>query len=126
MCMLYREDGSFLVELRKKNDWPGLNFPGGHIEPSESVPSSVRREMKEETGLEVGELTPCGYYEWNVPNEETRHLALLFRSGDFSGELKSSDEGPVFWIKENEVRSYPLSQDFEDILKLMRLGLHSK
>ena len=98
--MLYRLDGSFLVEMREKKDWPGLTFPGGHVEIEESILDSVVREMREETGYEVSHLEPCGYYEWNIPKENVRHLCLLFKSKDFEGSLRSSKEGKVFWIKE--------------------------
>ena len=65
MCMLYKEDGTFLVIDRKKQDWPGINFPGGHVEDEESVPESVIREMKEETGYDLHSVEECGYFEWN-------------------------------------------------------------
>ena len=64
--MLYKDDGSFLVEMREKKDWPGLTFPGGHVEKDESILESVSREMKEETGYDVFDLEPCGYFEWNI------------------------------------------------------------
>lgn len=121
--MLYRPDGSFLVEKRLKQDWPGLNFPGGHVEDEESMEESAKREIKEETGYIINSLECMGYYEWNLPKEEVRHFCLLFRSQDFSGSLLSSAEGPVFWIKEEDVKKYPLSTDFDKILLLMRKGL---
>jgi 8-oxo-dGTP diphosphatase len=123
MVMLYKKDGSFLVENRLKQDWPGLNFPGGHVEDDESMEESAKREMKEETGYIINHLEWVGYFEWNLPKEEVRHFCLLFRSQDFSGSLLSSKEGPVFWIKEEEVKNYSLSTDFDKVLALMRKGL---
>lgn len=120
LCMVYRDDGSFLVQLRKKKDWPGINFPGGHVEKEESILDSVRREMKEETGLEVFDLKPCGYFEWNVPSENVRHLSLLFKTNEFKGEISSSEEGEVFWIKERDLNKYPQSTDFDLLLKQMK------
>lgn len=120
LCMLYREDGSFLVQMRRKKDWPGINFPGGHIEATESIEESVRREMREETGYEVGKLEPCGYFEWNIPKEGVRHLSLLFKSDDFSGSIHGSREGEVFWIKEEDLGKYPLSADFDKLLAQMK------
>lgn len=120
LCMLYKEDGSFLVQMRKKHDWPGINFPGGHVERYESIEESVRREMAEETGLVPDALIPCGYFEWNVPNEGIRHLSLLFKSSIFHGEIHSSKEGEVFWIKEADLSKYPLSTDFEKLLEQMK------
>lgn len=118
MCMLYKEDHSFLVIDRLKKDWPGINFPGGHIEPNESVEESVIREMKEETGLNVHSLEFVTYYEWNMIEEGVRHLCLLFRSKDFDGTLESSSEGKVFFIKKDELSHHLLSIDFDKILEL--------
>lgn len=120
LCMLYKEDGSFLVEMREKKDWPGLTFPGGHVEKNESILESVSREMKEETGYEVYDLEPCGYFEWNIPKDSIRHLSLLFKSKSFKGELKSSKEGKVFWIKEEDIPLYHLSTDFEALYLQMK------
>lgn len=118
MCMLYKEDHSFLVIDRLKKDWPGINFPGGHVEANESVEESVIREMKEETGLNVHSLEFVTYYEWNMIEEGVRHLCLLFRSKDFDGTLKSSSEGEVFFIKKDELSHHLLSIDFDKILEL--------
>ena len=123
MCMLYKEDHSFLVIDRLKKDWPGINFPGGHIETNESVEESVIREMKEETGLNVHSLEFVTYYEWNMIEEGVRHLCLLFRSKDFDGTLKSSLEGKVFFIKKDELQNYLLSTDFDKILVLASKGI---
>ena len=43
MCMVY--DGNrILVQDRMNPNWPGITFPGGHIEPKESFVESVIRE----------------------------------------------------------------------------------
>ncbi len=123
MCMLYKEDHSFLVIDRLKKDWSGINFPGGHVEANESVEESVIREMKEETGLNVHSLEFVTYYEWNMIEEGVRHLCLLFRSKDFDGTLKSSSEGKVFFIKKDELSHHLLSIDFDKILELASKGI---
>ena len=123
MCMLYREDGSFLVIDRKKQDWPGINFPGGHVEDEESIPQSVIREMKEETGYDLHSVEECGYFEWNVPKEGVRHLCILFRSKDFFGNMHSSKEGELFWIKEEDLKGKALSLDFDKVLEVCKKGL---
>ena len=122
MCMLYKEDGSFLVINRKKQDWPGINFPGGHVEDEESIPESVIREMKEETGYDLHSVEECGYFEWNVPKENVRHLAILFRSKDFSGDIHPSKEGEVLWMKEEDLKGKALSLDFDKVLEICRRG----
>ncbi len=126
MTMVYRADGSFLVEERKKNDWPGINFPGGHVEDDESIEDSAKREIKEETGLNIYELEDMGIFEWNIPNDRVRHLCIIYRTNKYSGELISSDEGSVFWMKKEDLRFYKLSTDFDKVLEKASVGLFMK
>lgn len=120
MCMVYKDDGSFLVENRLKKDWPGLTFPGGHVEDDELIEDAVIREMKEETGLELSEIEPRGYIEWNEFGDNVRHLAMLFRTKKYKGTLKSSKEGEIFFIKEKDIGKYLLSNDFEKIYQKLK------
>ena len=120
MCMVYKDDGSFLVENRLKKDWPGLTFPGGHVEDEEMIEDAVYREMKEETGLELLDIEPRGYIEWNELGDDVRHLAMLFKSNKYKGNIKSSKEGEIFFIQEKDLDKYLLSNDFEKILALVK------
>lgn len=120
MCMVYNEDGSFLVENRLKKDWPGLTFPGGHVEDDELIEEAVIREMKEETGLELSEIEPRGYIEWNEFGDDVRHLAMLFRTKKYKGSLKSSKEGEIFFVEEKDIGNYLLSNDFEKIYQKLK------
>ena len=36
MCMVTDGQGRLLVQDRVNPDWPGITFPGGHVEPGES------------------------------------------------------------------------------------------
>jgi ADP-ribose pyrophosphatase len=119
MCMLYNSNGMILVQNRIKNDWPGINFPGGHVEYDESLEESCIREMKEETGLTINKLMFVGVYEWNILKDKTRHLAILYKSNDFTGTLKSSNEGEMFWINLNDISKYKQAVDFDKILNMM-------
>ena len=117
MCMIYDDQGNILVEDRKNPNWPGVTFPGGHVEPGESFVDSVIREVKEETGLDIENPVLCGIKQFQSDDNE-RYVVLFFKTKNFSGEIKSSDEGEVFWIPRTELENYKLSIDFPDMVKI--------
>ena len=117
ICLVYK-DNQILVLDRKKKDWPGLTFPGGHVEKDEDFVSSVIREIKEETGLRIKKPILCGIEEFKTEQED-RYLMFYYKTNNFSGKIKSSKEGEVFWINRNDLNKYKLSLDLKRILKVM-------
>ena len=118
MCMIYDNKGNILVQDRLNPNWPGITFPGGHIEPNESFVKSTIREIKEETGLTISNAKPCGFKQFTNKKEGYRYIVFYFKTNCFSGELKSSSEGKVFWIKREELNQYTLAKDFDEMIKI--------
>ena len=118
LCMVCDGAGNILVQDRKKPDWPGLCFPGGHVEPGESFVESVIREVREETGLTIENPILCGTKQFQTEDGE-RYVVLLYRASRYSGELRSSDEGEVFWIPRDQLSRHQLSIDMEDMVKVL-------
>ena len=89
MCMVYK-NGQVLVEEKiiRENE-KGIIFPGGHVEPGESLKDSVIREMKEETGLVISNPKLCGVKDW-IREDGTRYLVLLYK---------------VFWVEREKLSS---------------------
>ena len=117
MCMIYDGD-NILVQDRMNPDWPGITFPGGHIETGESFVDSVIREVKEETGLDISNVTLCGVKQWTQRDGEYRYIVFFYKTNTFSGEIKSSDEGMVFWIKKDQLKNYTLANDFDKMFEV--------
>lgn len=117
MCMVTDGAGNVLVQDRKNPDWPGVTFPGGHVEPGESFVESVIREVREETGLTVGNPMLCGIKQFQ-DLKGNRYVVLLYRADRFSGELSSSEEGEVYWLKRSELENCVLADDFETMLRV--------
>lgn len=105
MCMLRRADGKVLVQNRVDPDWGGLTFPGGHIEPGESLVDSVVREMREETGLTIRHPRLIGTKSWMQKDGSGRYLVLLYTANEYEGELHDSEEGDVRWMTIDEMRA---------------------
>lgn len=117
ICMLEKEDKILVID-RKKKDWPGISFPGGHKEDDESIKESVIREMKEETGLTIKNPKLIDVYEWKWENNSL-YLAFLYKANEYEGEIVSSKEGEVFWINKKDINKYQLSTDFEEIFNIL-------
>lgn len=109
--------GNVLVQDRHADDWPGVTFPGGHVEPGESFTQSVIREVQEETGLTIQHPRLCGIKQFQTDANQ-RYVVLFYRAEQYSGTLTSSDEGEVFWVRRSELGRYRLPVDFEDMLKV--------
>ena len=114
MCMVSRGD-EVLVQRRSDRNWPGIVFPGGHAEPGEAFVESVIREVREETGLTIERPELCGVKQFE-DDDGARYVVFLYRTDRFSGELTSSSEGEVFWVKRDEVASLPLASGVAPML----------
>lgn len=103
MCMICDGKGNVVVQNKINNpNWHGWNFPGGHVEKGEYVTPSVIREMQEETGLTIANPRLCGIKEFHRSDNGKRYIVFLYIADQFSGSLKASEEGEIFW--------YPLDQ----------------
>ena len=117
MCMVY-DGNKILVQDRLNSNWPGITFPGGHIEPKESFVESTIREVYEETGLRISNLQICGMKQWTQRDGSYRYVVIFYKTNSFAGELKSSDEGKVFWINRNEISNYVVADGFMEMLEV--------
>ena len=116
MCMVCDGD-KVLVQDRVDPDWPGITFPGGHVESGESFCASVIREVYEETGLTIESPRLCGIKEWEN-TDGSRYVVFLYRTDNFSGELKSSDEGAVYWTSLSTLSTLRLTEHFDKVLEV--------
>lgn len=117
MCMISDGRGNVLVQDRRNPDWPGITFPGGHVEPGEAFTDSVVREVFEETGLTIEDPILCGTKQFQTHQNE-RYVVFLYKASRFHGELQSSDEGRVFWVPREKLPEYPLVPDFLDMVRV--------
>lgn len=117
LCMVYDGAGNILVQDRADSNWPGLCFPGGHVEPGESFVESVIREVWEETGLTIDSPILCGTKQFQTKKNE-RFVVFFYKTNRYSGKLRSSDEGEVFWIPRADLDKYTLCEDFRDMVRV--------
>jgi 8-oxo-dGTP diphosphatase len=100
-CII-RVDGK-LVFIRRKNRPQGLALPGGFVDYGESVEDAVRREMREETGLELENLRQFRVYSDPKRDPRWHCVSVVFtadgvggpKAGDDAAEIVLADAGSV-------------------------------
>lgn len=125
MCFIYTEDKILVQEKTGTKYEGGLVFPGGHVEEGESLRDSIIREIKEETGLTISKPQPCGYKDW-IQEDGTRYIVLLYKTDIFSGEIRSSNEGRVFWLDRKEIPNANLIWNMRELLDIFESNEYSE
>ncbi|MGO2891240.1 MAG: NUDIX domain-containing protein [Enterococcus devriesei] len=113
MVMIENEEGEILVQDRKKKDWPGWTFPGGHVEKDEGSYLAAVREIQEETGLAIQPRLQ-GTAEWNNLAAGTRELAFLYRAS----VTKQAVSENLFWVAKEDLQSAALAGTLHDLLPI--------
>jgi 8-oxo-dGTP diphosphatase len=80
------DEGRVLLALRRDIDW--WNLPGGGMEAGETVEEAMRREVREETGLEVVIERLVGVYS----KPQKQEVVLTLRCRVIGGTLAATEE----------------------------------
>ena len=86
------------------------NGLGGKLEPDEDVASGMKRELREEAGIECDDLQLAGTVSWpGFGKNGEDWFGFVFRIGRWSGTVRpESPEGPLVWVDVDRVLALPL------------------
>jgi ADP-ribose pyrophosphatase YjhB (NUDIX family) len=91
---------ALLIQRRDNGHWEA---PGGVLELAEDIETGLRREVLEETGLEVEPEVLTGVYK----NMARGVIALVFRCHVVGGDLQTTDEAKAsVWASASEVEAW--------------------
>ena len=117
------KDGCWLMLHRTKKavdenagKWIGI---GGHLEENESPEECVRREAREEAGIELKELRLRGVLTFILP-DWGNELTLLYTARTDADALPVCPEGTLRWVPAEEVDRLPLWEGDRVFLPLLR------
>lgn len=113
-----------IVLIYRKEEPKGWALPGGHLESKERLPDACKREVKEETGLEVkileteGPTPEFGVYDAVDRDPRKRMVTVVFGCKSIGGDLKAeTDAKRVDVFSSEKALDLELKFDHKKILK---------
>lgn len=117
LSFLIHEDKVLLIKIAGgRSGWSGkYNGIGGHVEQGEDPKSSAIREISEEAGISIDQLSLCGVMMIDVGRSPGIGLYIFVSETDF-GVPRGSKEGAPEWIHINSLDDIPLVSDLTELL----------
>lgn len=114
---IIEKDHKILLTKRKVEPFKGYwCLPGGHIEENETAVEAIRREVKEEVGLDF-EPNFFGYFDEIIQEIKWHAIVLVFK-GKFSGEVKINKEvSEYMWFSLEDAKNLKLAFKNKDIIE---------
>ncbi len=120
VAVITDEQGNILIDRRKQEGLLGglWEFPGGKIEPDETVEECVKREIKEELDIEI----EVGSRLITIEHAYTHFKVTLnvFNCKHLSGEPKPLESDEVKWVTLDEIDQYPFPKANGQIIEAMK------
>ena len=123
---LKNPDGKYLLIRRSPIKYPGVkgewDIPGGRINPGSLLLENLRREVKEETQLEIINEPKLIYAQDIIPNEE-KHVVRLSYVGETKGDpiLDTEENTEYKWLSLAELRKHENVDIY--LMEIVGLGL---
>ena len=102
------ERGDEILICRRRRDQAHAlkwEFPGGKVEAGESPGEALRRELREELGIDAEPGTEIMRYEFAYP-EKKAILLIFFRVTGWGGEIENRIFEEMVWARRGGLREY--------------------
>lgn len=103
VALIFNEVNGILA-VSRKDDPNAFGLPGGKVDPGETLPEAIVREVEEETGLIVTQF--CEIFKIKVDDqfEGTTYLCKV------AGEINTTESGKVKWVGWPELINGPFGE----------------
>jgi 8-oxo-dGTP diphosphatase len=119
MCAIADEATDSFLFINRRKSWKGYAFPGGHVEPGESITACVIREVREETGLAATDVKFVGVAHFYNNQTDEKYLVFHYYCSHFTGELlEQTEEGELCWVNRSDMERLPLAEGMDRRLAL--------
>ena len=114
-------DGRILIAKRPEHVHQGglWEFPGGKVEPGESVRAALERELSEELQIRVTQARPLLQVNHDYPDKQV--LLDVWEVGAFKGQPHGAEGQSLAWVAPRQLVDYPFPAANQPIVAAARL-----
>ena len=128
-AIIENNKGEILIGKKHPNKGVYLDawhIPGGGIEEGERIEEGLKREIKEETNLEITDIKPIHFSDditTRLQDDKTEEIHMIFLEFECKTETENfspSDDLEVLkWVPKAEIRNYNLTPPGEKLFKFL-------
>ncbi|ETA80906.1 NUDIX domain-containing protein [Youngiibacter fragilis] len=101
-CYIVKDGKILLIRRGNPPSYNEYTVVGGKKEVGEDLIAACRREVAEETNLDVRNLEFRGVVHNHMAGRDFEVITFYFKTEDFTGELRSGSEGDLEWCSIDE------------------------
>jgi A/G-specific adenine glycosylase len=120
VAVIWNEQGQILIDRRRQDGLLGglWEFPGGKLEPGETVEACIRREILEELGIEI----EVGAHLITIEHTYTHfHVTLnVHHCRHLSGEPQPIECDEVRWVDLHQLEQFPFPKANVTIIEALQ------
>ncbi len=118
--VIRRDDGRFLIAQRMADDTLGgyWEFPGGKVDPGEELRAALRRELREELGVETEIGLEIQRVVHAYPDRDVR--VYFYEARIIAGEPAKLEVADLAWIRADQFADYQFPEADRPLLELLR------
>jgi 8-oxo-dGTP diphosphatase len=114
VVLVRRNDEVLLIDRR---DGLGMSLPGGFVGLRERCEDAARREVREETGLDIEVGSVIRILSGKRRGTKICSVAVVYDAKIIGEErIRDSSEGRCLWVKTKDIDKYRIAFDYMDVL----------
>lgn len=125
VAVIRNSEGKTLIAQRPQHLHKGgyWEFPGGKVEPGESVEQALHRELREELAIDITKAQPLITIPYSYPEHNV--LLDVWQVTEFEGEARGCEGQPLVWASSDQLDQYRFPEANYPIIRAAQLpGLY--